>query len=215
MHTLFDQAGGPSYRVPMGRRDGLRPAPETVVNTGLPPPSATVPALMGVVSKLGLDLTDLVAISGGHTVGIAHCSSFEDRLFPARDPTMSQRFFNHLRQTCPAKGADNTTVNDIRTPRTFDNRYYVDLVNRQGLFTSDQDLFVNATSRPLVRRFAGDQDAFFDQFVYSYVKMGMVRVLTGSRGQVRANCAFRNPPPRGSSLPWSVVETAAENDLIL
>jgi peroxidase len=207
------QAGGPSYKVPLGRRDGLSPASESVVNNGLPAPSSTVPELMAVLSKIDLDLTDLVAISGGHTVGIAHCSSFEDRLFPARDPTMNEWFFNHLKQTCPAKGVVNTTVNDIRTPRTFDNKYYVDLMNRQGLFTSDQDLFVNATSKPIVTKFAIDQNAFFDQFVYSYVKMGMISVLTGSQGQVRANCAFRNPTS-SSSLPWSVVETvvdAAEN----
>jgi peroxidase len=208
IYVCMMQAGGPSYKVPLGRRDGLSPASESVVNNGLPAPSSTVPELMAVLSKIDLDLTDLVAISGGHTVGIAHCSSFEDRLFPARDPTMNEWFFNHLKQTCPAKGVDNITVNDIRTPRTFDNKYYVDLMNRQGLFTSDQDLFVNATSKPIVTKFAIDQNAFFDQFVYSYVKMGMISVLTGSQGQVRANCAFRNPT--SSSLPWSVVD-AVEN----
>jgi peroxidase len=202
-------AGGPSYKVPLGRRDGLSPASENVVNDGLPPPTSKVPELMAVLSKIGLDLTDLAALSGGHTVGIAHCGSFQDRLFP-RDPTMNEWFFNHLRQTCPAKGVVNTTVNDIRTPRTFDNKYYVDLMNRQGLFTSDQDLFVNATSKPIVTKFALDQNAFFEQFVYSYVKMGMISVLTGSQGQIRANCAFRNPT-RGSSLPWSVVETVTDN----
>ena len=201
------QAGGPSYKVPLGRRDGLSPASQTAVFDGLPPPTSNVTQLMEALSKINLDTTDLVALSGGHTVGIAHCPSFKNRLFPARDPTMDQWFFGQLKQTCPVENANNPTVNDIRTPATFDNKYYVDLLNRQGLFTSDQDLYTNATTKPVVTKFAVDQAAFFEQFVYSYVKMGMIGVLTGSQGQIRANCAARNP---SAGMPWSVIETVAE-----
>ncbi|CAL4971996.1 unnamed protein product [Urochloa decumbens] len=202
--------GGPAYKVPLGRRDGLAPAPDTVILGALPPPSSTVPTLLSFLDKIKLDATDLVALSGGHTVGVAHCGSFEDRLFPTQDATLNQWFAGQLKNTCPAKGAVNTTSNDIRTPNTFDNKYYVDLLNREGLFTSDQDLLTNTTTRPLVQRFALDQAAFFDQFVYSYVKMGQIHVLTtgSSEGQVRANCSARNPGDH--LLPWSVVETAAE-----
>nr|XP_034594565.1 peroxidase 12-like [Setaria viridis] len=93
--------GGPAYKVPLGRRDGLAPASEDAI---------------------------LGALSGGHTVGIAHCGSFEKRLFPTQDPTLNQWFAGQLRLTCPVEGATNTTVNDIRTPNTFDNKYYVDLL---------------------------------------------------------------------------------------
>ncbi|KAL6616755.1 hypothetical protein ACP70R_039025 [Stipagrostis hirtigluma subsp. patula] len=199
--------GGPEYKVPLGRRDSLKPASEKDVNDALPPPTSDVPTLLSFLSKINLDATDLVALSGGHTVGIAHCGSFDGRLFPAQDPTMNKWFAGHLKLTCPAKGVDNTTVNDIRTPNAFDNKYYVDLLNREGLFTSDQDLYSNATTRPIVTKFAVDQGAFFDQFVFSYVKMGQIKVLTGSQGQIRANCSARNP---GGSLPWSVVETVAD-----
>lgn len=199
-------AGGPSYKVPLGRRDGLRPASEDAVNKGLPAPTSNVTELMEALSKIKLDITDLVALSGGHTVGIAHCTSFQNRLFPARDPTMDQWFFSQLKQTCPVPNTVNTTVNDIRTPRVFDNKYYVDLLNRQGLFTSDQVLNIDARTKHIVTKFAVDQTAFFEQFVYSYVKMGQIQVLTGSQGQIRANCALRNPA--SSSLPWSIVDAA-------
>jgi peroxidase len=43
-------------------------------------------------------------------------------------------------------------VNDVRTSNTFDNKYYVDLLNREGLFTSDQDLLTNATTRDQAHR---------------------------------------------------------------
>ncbi|KAG8053858.1 hypothetical protein GUJ93_ZPchr0001g32645 [Zizania palustris] len=201
--------GGPDYKVPLGRRDGLTFATTDKVLDALPPPSSHVPALVEALGKLNLDPTDLVALSGAHTVGIAHCSSFKDRLFPQVDDTMDKWFASQLKLTCPVPETINTTVNDIRTPNTFDNKYYVDLLNRQGLFTSDQDLFVNATTKPLVTKFAVDQSAFFDQFVYSIVKMGQIEVLTGSQGQIRANCSVRNPG--ASVLPWSsAVETVVE-----
>ncbi|XP_062208166.1 cationic peroxidase SPC4-like [Phragmites australis] len=200
-------AGGPGYKVPLGRRDSLKPASQQAVNDGLPPPTSDVTNLLGFLAKINLDVNDLVAISGGHTVGIAHCGSFDERLFPTQDPTMNKWFAGHLKLTCPVKGTDNTTVNDIRTPNTFDNKYYVDLLNREGLFTSDQDLFTDGRTKPMVTKFAVDQNAFFEQFIFSYVKMGQIQVLTGSQGQIRANCSARNP---GDNLPWSIVETAVD-----
>ena len=209
------QGGGPAYKVPLGRRDGLAAASNAAVLAALPSPTSTVPTLLSFLSKINLDVTDLVALSGGHTVGVAHCSSFSNRLFPTQDPTLNKLFAGQLYGTCPTDTTVNTTVNDIRTPNTFDNKYYVDLLNRQGLFTSDQDLLTNATTRPIVTKFAVDQNAFFEQFVYSYVKMGQINVLTGSQGQVRANCSARNAGAAGNGgedqLPWSdVVETVVD-----
>ncbi|KAF8642160.1 hypothetical protein HU200_067421 [Digitaria exilis] len=201
-------SGGPSYRVPLGRRDSPSFATQQDVLSGLPPPTATVPALLGVLSKINLDATDLVALSGGHTIGLGHCTSFEGRLFPRPDATMNATFAGQLKKTCPVKGTDRRTALDVRTPNAFDNKYYVNLVNREGLFTSDQDLFTNPATRPLVARFAQSQKAFFDQFAFSMVKMGQIKVLTGSQGQIRTNCSARNP---ADGLPsWSILDDAAE-----
>jgi peroxidase len=192
--------------VPLGRRDSPSFATQQDVLGGLPPPTATVPALLAVLSKINLDATDLVALSGGHTIGLGHCTSFEGRLFPRPDPTLNATFAGRLRQTCPAKGTDRRTVLDVRTPNTFDNKYYVNLVNREGLFTSDQDLFTNAATRNIVARFAQSQKAFFDQFTSSMVKMGQIKVLTGPQGQIRRNCSARNTGTAG--MPWSILDEA-------
>jgi peroxidase len=186
------QSGGPSYKVPLGRRDSASFATRQDVLSDLPPPTATVPALLAVLSKINLDTTDLVALSGGHTIGLGHCTSFEDRLFPRPDPTLNATFAGQLRRTCPAKGTDRRTPLDVRTPNAFDNKYYVNLVNREGLFTSDQDLFTNPGTRALVEKFARNQRDFFDQFAFSVVKMGQIKVLTGAQGQIRRNCSARN-----------------------
>ncbi|KQK03746.1 hypothetical protein BRADI_2g09600v3 [Brachypodium distachyon] len=186
-------SGGPDYEVPLGRRDSPRFATMQDVIAGLPAPSSTVPALLAVLNKINLDATDLVAISGAHTVGLSPCSSFEDRLYPRQDPNMNPPFAARLRQICPAKGVNRSTVLDVSTPNAFDNRYYVNLVNREGLFVSDQDLFTNPATRPIVTRFARSQREFFEQYGVSVAKMGQINVLTGSRGQVRRNCSVRNP----------------------
>ncbi|XBI22737.1 hypothetical protein VPH35_063726 [Triticum aestivum] len=208
-------SGGPEYRVPLGRRDSPRFATAQDVLSGLPPPSSNVPSLLDVLREIGLDATDLVALSGGHTVGLGHCTSFDDRLFPRPDPTMSPDFLGRLKRTCPSKGTDARTVLDVRTPNVFDNKYYVNLVNREGLFVSDQDLFTNATTRPIVERFARSQRDFFDQFGVSMVKMGQIKVLTGDQGQVRRNCSARNPGTadglQWSSLVQTVVDATAES----
>ncbi|KAG8053857.1 hypothetical protein GUJ93_ZPchr0001g32899 [Zizania palustris] len=201
-------SGGPEYKVPLGRRDSAHFASREDVLSGLPPPSSPVPALLDNLAKINLDAADLVALSGGHTIGLAHCTSFEGRLFPRQDPAMKVSFARHLRRTCPAVGTDRRTVNDIRTPNIFDNMYYVNLVNREGLFVSDQDLFANETTRPLVAKFAADQSAFFDQFAVSMLKMGQISVLTGSQGQIRQNCSARNSGTVAGHLPWSVLEAA-------
>lgn len=203
-------AGGPWYAVPLGRRDGLEPAPLQAIFDALPPPTSNVTTLLRFLAKIGLDADDLVSLSGAHTLGIAHCTSFQERLFPEDDPTMNKWFAGQLKLTCPRLNTDNTTANDIRTPDAFDNKYYVDLMNRQGLFTSDQDLHTDARTKPIVTRFAVDQSAFFQQFVKSMVKMGQIQVLTGAKGQIRRDCAVPNAARADDDLPWSVVQTVVE-----
>ncbi|KAF5203194.1 Peroxidase [Thalictrum thalictroides] len=61
-------------------------------------------------------------------------------LVPNQDPTMDQRFAQNLKHTCPKVDSNGTAMLDVQTPNLFDNRYYINLRKRQGLFTSDQDL---------------------------------------------------------------------------
>ncbi|XP_068660855.1 peroxidase 12-like [Aristolochia californica] len=186
------QSGGPNYRVPLGRRDGLTFATRNATLDALPPPTSNTTTLINALARLNLDRTDLVALSGGHTVGIGHCPSFTNRLYPNQDNTLDQTFANNLKRTCPTSTTDNTTVLDIRTPNVFDNKYYVDLMNRQGLFTSDQDLYTDSRTRSIVTSYAVNQSLFFDQFARSMIKMGQLSVLTGRQGEIRANCSRRN-----------------------
>ncbi|KAL1212468.1 Peroxidase 12 [Cardamine amara subsp. amara] len=201
-------SGGPDYSVPLGRRDSLAFAtPETTL-ANLPPPFFNASQLIADFANRNLNITDLVALSGGHTIGIAHCPSFTSRLYPNQDPTMNKSFANSLKRTCPTANSSNTQVNDIRSPDVFDNKYYVDLMNRQGLFTSDQDLFVDKRTRGIVESFAIDQDLFFDHFAVGMIKMGQMSVLTGTQGEIRSNCSARNTASFMSVLEQDIVEEA-------
>ncbi|XP_021771551.1 peroxidase 12-like [Chenopodium quinoa] len=185
-------AGGPFYGIPLGRRDGLNFATTDATLANLPPPSFNTTQLLNSFATKNLNATDLVALSGGHTIGISHCTSFTSRLYPTQDPTMAQTFANNLKLTCPTTNTDNTTNLDIRTPNIFDNKYYVDLMNRQGLFTSDQDLFTDSRTKGIVTSFAVNQTLFFQKFIDAMVKMSQLNVLTGSQGEIRSNCSARN-----------------------
>ncbi|KAG2663051.1 hypothetical protein I3843_16G008500 [Carya illinoinensis] len=185
-------SGGPDYAVPLGRRDGLNFATQEVTLANLPPPTSTTSDLLANLSSKNFDATDIVALSGGHTIGIGHCAGFTGRLYPTQDPTMDKTFAKDLKKICPTNESDGFTDLDIRSPNKFDNKYYVDLMNRQGLFTSDQDLYTDERTRDIVTSFAVDENLFFEKFVDFMTKMGQLSVLTGKHGEVRANCSVRN-----------------------
>jgi len=192
-------AGGPFYPIPLGRRDSLTFANSSIILANLPAPTSNVTGLMSVFDTKGLNLTDLVALSGGHTIGRGNCSSFDNRLYntttgeETQDSTLDQTFAKNLYLTCPTNTTVNTTVLDIRTPNAFDNKYYVNLLNRQTLFTSDQSLYTDTRTRNIVNSFALNQTLFFQEFVLSMLKMGQLDVLTGSEGEIRSNCWASNP----------------------
>ncbi|XP_072973018.1 peroxidase 12-like [Typha angustifolia] len=185
-------SGGPYYDVPLGRRDSLTFASASVIGPNLPSPRANVTTLINVFSSKNLSVADLVALSGAHTIGRGHCSGFTNRLPPNVDPTIDPAFADQLVATCPNASVPNTVPLDVRTPDFFDNKYYVNLVNRQGLFTSDEGLFFDDRTQQLVSSFAAKKSMFFNHFAKAMVKMSQLEVLTGTAGEIRKNCAVVN-----------------------
>ncbi|KAI4346536.1 hypothetical protein L6164_007425 [Bauhinia variegata] len=203
-------SGGPDYEIPLGRRDGLNFATRNATLANLPAPTSNASVILTSLATKNLDPTDVVSLSGGHTIGISHCTSFANRLYPNQDPVMDKTFAKNLKLTCPTANTDNTTVLDIRSPDKFDNKYYVDLVNRQGLFTSDQDLYSDERTKGIVASFAENQSLFFEKFVNAMLKMGQLSVLTGTQGEIRANCSVRN----SDNVSLASVVEEVEEDLL-
>ncbi|VAH88532.1 unnamed protein product [Triticum turgidum subsp. durum] len=195
-------AGGPYWRVLLGRRDGTTANFDAADN--LPAPTDTLNVLRQKFADVGLDDTDFVALQGAHTIGRAQCRFFQERLdnFAGTgqpDPTLDGAYLSALRQSCPAAGAADARLNNLdpATPDAFDNSYYHNLLRNRGLLRSDQVMLsapdgAAASTAPIVERFAASQADFFRSFATAMIKMGNIAPLTGSMGEVRRNCRVVN-----------------------
>jgi peroxidase len=183
---LSEQLGGPSWAVPLGRRDATFPN-ATGAATDLPGPGSDLDRLVAAFAAKGLTSRDLAALSGAHTVGMARCLSFRARAYC--DDNVSPAFAAQMRGACPASGGDDAAAPlDAATPSEFDNGYYRNLVAGAGLLHSDQELFNNGPLDALVRLYSANGAAFSSDFAASMVRLGNVGPLTGSAGEVRLDC---------------------------
>ncbi|EMS64081.1 Peroxidase 1 [Triticum urartu] len=122
-------AKGPSWPVALGRRDGSV-STATEASDELPPSFGDVPLLTRIFASKGLDLKDLVVLSGAHTLGTAHCPSFADRLYNTTgnglvDPSLDSE---GLFRSDAALLTDATTEEYVRHVATgkFDDAFFRD-----------------------------------------------------------------------------------------
>ncbi|KAK2653734.1 hypothetical protein Ddye_013590 [Dipteronia dyeriana] len=194
-HTVScADSGEPYWDLLKGRKDGrVSKASETI---NLPAPTFNVTQLIQSFSNRGLSVKDMVALSGGHTLGFSHCSSFESRLrnFSCQhdiDPSMNLELARNLRNTCPKPNVDRNAGQVLdSTSSTFDNYYYKQLVVGRGVFGSDQSLFGDFRTRWIVGAFANNERLFFREFASSIVRLGSVGVI--ENGEVRVKCRVVN-----------------------
>ncbi|PNS98079.1 hypothetical protein POPTR_016G058200v4 [Populus trichocarpa] len=193
--SSVSQSGGPSWSVLLGRRDSLT-ANQAGANTAIPSPFEGLNNITAKFSAVGLNTNDLVALSGAHTFGRAQCRTFSNRLYNFSntgnpDPTLNTTYLTTLQQICPQNGSGTALANlDPTTSDAFDNNYFTNLQNNQGLLQSDQELFSTpgAATITFVNNFSSNQTAFFQSFVQSMINMGNISPLTGSSGEIRSDC---------------------------
>ncbi|KAK7278134.1 hypothetical protein RJT34_23159 [Clitoria ternatea] len=194
------KVGGINYVVPAGRRDG-RVSVSDEVGQNLPQPSLNAQQLISNFERKGLSVDEMVTLSGAHSIGVSHCSSFSDRLysfnatnFQEQDPSMDTKFATLLKTKCPPPRSvgDPTVVLDASTPNRLDNKYYSGLKNHRGLLTSDQTLFSSRSTRQMVLNNANHGSTWALKFAKAMVHMGSIDVLTGSQGEIRSHCTRVN-----------------------
>ncbi|KAM7528844.1 hypothetical protein LguiB_032254 [Lonicera macranthoides] len=182
--------GGPAWNVVLGRRDS-RTANRAGAGSSIPSPFRGLADIQDKFTAVGLDNTDLVALSvrirvciswalggctvmriritssGAHTFGKARCASFRDRLYNFSntgnpDPTLDITYLATLRQSCPNGGNANTVVDlDPETPNGFDNSYFTNLQNNRGLLQSDQELLSTSGSTVAIVNQFGNSQSAF------------------------------------------------------
>ncbi|KAK4339091.1 hypothetical protein RND71_040553 [Anisodus tanguticus] len=191
-------SGGPTWKVKLGRRDGLA-ANISGASTALPAPCDPLNTIISKFQDVGLNITDVVSLSGAHTIGLAKCATFDNRLTNfsgsgAPHTTLDSSLVSELQSLCPSTSdGNNTAPLDRNSTDLFDNHYFKNLLSGRGLLESDQILYssdaaLTTTIKTLVEIYINRSSLFFSDFVNSMIKMGNISPLNGSDGEIRKNC---------------------------
>lgn len=132
-----DLCEGPAIPLRVGRRDAEAPAPDGFI----PDENEDYPTLLERFRAMGLDLKDLVVLSGAHTLGRAKEKPYTADLY-----TFSNSYFRRL------------ALEEVTDPKL-------------ALLPSDLVLVQHPEARELVRLYAADEEAFHRDFVAAYIKM--------------------------------------------
>ncbi|XP_061989470.1 peroxidase 24 [Rosa rugosa] len=189
------QFGRSMWQVFGGRKDG-RVSLATEAARDLPSGGANYTTLQDQFAGLGLNYIDLVALSGAHTIGVAHCVVFARRLnFTGKgdiDPSLDPAYAEFLKTHCPSRPNPATTVElDENSSLSFDSNYYVGLRQNKGLLGSDAALLTDRRAAWVARRFQNFH-VFMARFGKSMMKMGDIGIKTGDDGEIRKNCRVIN-----------------------
>lgn len=187
-------AGGPFWMVPYGRKDGrVSIAQEADM---VPMGHEKITDLIEFFQSKGLNVLDLVVLSGAHTIGRSTCGSLQNRLFNYKgtgksDPSINPKYLNFLRRKC--RWASEYVELDAVTPKAFDAQYYKNLEKKMGLLSTDQMLYSDSRTAPLVTALTLQSSVFRHQFAASMVKLGNIQDYDDDDGEIRVNCNCVNP----------------------
>eukprot|EP00250_Pteridium_aquilinum_P012260 c20605_g1_i2 orf=458-1492(+) len=197
--------GGPFWQVPAGRRDGVD-SDASLALANLPAPFFNVKQLTHSFGMKGLTQDEMITLSGAHTVGVAHCTSFQYRLYnfsssSAVDPSLDGQLVERIKGVCPpldkynggTKLSDPIVDLDSTTPSMFDNAYYYNLELGQGLLQSDEALYSHPITSKAVKSNAYSQLSWHSKFKLAMIKMSLIEVNTDDMGEIRQNCHTVNP----------------------
>ncbi|XP_058215014.1 L-ascorbate peroxidase 3 [Rhododendron vialii] len=150
--VAVEVTGGPTVDFVPGRKDSKISPKEG----RLPNATKGVTHLRDIFYRMGLSDKDIVALSGGHTLGRAH---------PERS------------------GFDGPWTKE---PLKFDNSYFVELLKgeSEGLLKlpTDNALLDGLEFRRYVELYAKDEDAFFKDYAVSHKKLSELGFVPGSSG---------------------------------
>lgn len=134
---------------------------------------------------------------GAHTIGRATCESLQYRLYNYNgtktcDSRLNHLYVNYLKRKC--RWASEYVDLDAVTPKKFDVQYYKNLQKGMGLLLTDQLLYTDPRTAPIVTALATQPQQFGSLFSASMVKMGNIQDYLSTDGEVRLNCARVNTP---------------------
>lgn len=134
-------------------------------------------------------------LTGAHTIGRSTCGSLQNRLFNYKgtgkpDPSINPKYLNFLRRKC--RWDSEYVELDAVTPKAFDVQYYRNLEKKMGLLSTDQMLYIDSRTAPLVTALTSQSSLFHHQFATSMVKLGNIQDYDDDGGEIRVNCNYVN-----------------------
>ncbi|KAL1291197.1 hypothetical protein AAHE18_20G184500 [Arachis hypogaea] len=167
--------------IPKGRKDGTRSKIEDTMN--LSSPNFNASHLIKMFGQHGFSAQEMVALSGDHTIGVARCSSFKNRLTKV-DSNLNSEFAKTLSRTC--SDGNNAEHPFDETRNDFDNLYFDALVSSNGVLTSDQTLFTSPRTRNFVNSYAQNQALFFLDFQQAKMSLLDIKEVTRVKLEITA-----------------------------
>ncbi|BBN11666.1 peroxidase [Marchantia polymorpha subsp. ruderalis] len=193
--------GGPSWSVPLGRRDGTI-SRASAASSNLPGDGFSFRQLLQNFNSKGLSQSDLIVLSGAHTIGLTHCSKVTPRIynFPrsasGADPYLNTTYVREKRGVCPnsASSANKfVALDSSKGGQTFDINYFTNVLDHKAIFKSDDALISTSSGlKQVLDLVRSPSSKFFSQFGLAMQKMGRIQVLTGSQGEIRKVCSKKN-----------------------
>lgn len=174
--------GGPMPPFKFGRTDDSdgKKCPQ---NGRLPDASLGADHLREVFNRMGFDDREIVALSGGHTVGRCHeVRSGYDGAWTANPLEFDNQYFKNLLEI-------------EWKPKQWDGKFqYSDPTDKLVMLPTDVALIQDPGFRQHVERYAADQQVFFDEFAAAYGKL----MLLGCPGECDPD--NETAPPTGAEL---------------
>ncbi|TVU21600.1 hypothetical protein EJB05_31248, partial [Eragrostis curvula] len=202
-HDCFIQTLGPSWPVPLGRRDGRVSSASDAV--ALPGPDEPVSVQRQKFADKGLTDKDLVTLVGktNHplfvTTTIQTLPSVQLHGDGQRGPDHQPGVPAAAAGAVPAHGGDpeKEVALDKDTPGVFDVSFFKNVRDGNVILESDQRLWGDAATRDIVQKYAGSIRGllgfrFGIEFPRALVKMSSIGVKTGSQGEIRKQCSRFN-----------------------
>jgi peroxidase len=214
--------GGPTFQVLTGRLDGFPRGPDSPDPSDfLPGPNFTIPQATAAFENKSLSQADMVNLLGAHTVGVAQCRFFVDRLYNflgtgRPDPDLDPTYGDYLRKICPdtTNSSDpslNTNVAlDFKSEFKWDLSYFTNVERRRGLLRIDDELGTNTATRPHFTQIGSSNLLFNKEFIDSLTKMSQIGVITDpALGNIREVCEIAIAPET-ISMPFQLEEEVLE-----
>ncbi|KAJ0262957.1 hypothetical protein HA466_0034060 [Hirschfeldia incana] len=115
-------AGGPAYVLATGRKDSLVSFKE-IAQRELPSPHATLSEILARFASRGFSPQETVSLLGAHSIGITHCTFFQDRLYNFSgtgkpDPELHTGFLQELKTKCPFSSTSASSPSPSPCPHT-------------------------------------------------------------------------------------------------